>query len=154
MRWAVAFLAGTVGCASGQLHVPQADVAQRLHELREQRRIRAVATNGESVRLSLNRTLTIDQNAINQSPLRAPLAELIAGCVVGAGARLDGYALELEGQPCPLAHAQFLTVGREALETPSRRVGGHLLFWVVFLAVGLVGGLVTLGLCVAGDDRC
>lgn len=154
MRRCVALLAGIVGCATGQIHVPQADVAQRLDELREQRKIRAVATNGQSVRLALSQTVLIDQNLIDESPLRGSLAELIAGCVAPPDARLDGYALQLEGQPCPLAHAQFLTLGREALETPRRRLGGVIAFWLVFAAVAVVGGVVTLGFCLAGDDRC
>ncbi len=153
-RLTAAVLAGLLGCATGQVHVPQADVARRLDELRARGRIRAVATNDTRVRIALTRMATIDQNVIDQSPRRAPVSELIAGCVLPVDSQRDGYRLELEGPPCLLANAQFLTLGDEPREPKSRRLGGHVLLWVVIVGVSLVAGLVTLRFCIAGDDHC
>ncbi len=155
-RWWVVLLAGSVGCASGQVHVAQSHVARRLDELREDQHIRVSATNGARVRLSLAREVLADQNVLGESPLRLDVGTLIEGCSLRTPLQMldeDGVRAALDGRPCPLADTQFLTVGRESSGGRRNLLSG----WVYALVV--IGGvvalsLVALGVCLRDGGRC
>ncbi len=142
-------LLGVLGCGCSQIHIRQEVVAQQVEALHRGESVRLVATNGSTVRVNGRQSATVDQNTIGQSPIQASVAELIEGCTLPAVLERNGYALRLTGEPCHLAEAQFLTLGRARTRTPRRsrgmsKVGRNILFWVVFGVTSLIVGLVRL----------